>query len=151
MQAINSIMCEYFCNGFINFMLKIKSFFDYNNEYEKNDKMILKYFQQLKRLRWKNFIVLFLISIEVSKTLYHIFSKKTLVLSIIYSKCGNEDEKILKEDESIKIKNSWFDKKYITTLKIWLKKTYVKNLDWKKLFHWRNKAKWISKYEAQSF
>ena len=55
--------------------------------------------------------------------------KKTLVLSIIYSKCGNEDEKILKEDESIKIKNSWFDKKYITTLKIWLKKTYVKNLD----------------------
>ena len=69
MQAINSIMCEYFCNGFINFMLKIKSFFDYNNEYEKNDKMILKYFQQLKRLRWKNFIVLFLISIEVSKTL----------------------------------------------------------------------------------
>ena len=76
MQAINSIMCEYFCNGFINFMLKIKSFFDYNNEYEKNDKMILKYFQQLKRLRWKNIIVLFLISIEVSKTLYHIFSKK---------------------------------------------------------------------------
>ena len=51
MQAINSIMCEYFCNGFINFMLKIKSFFDYNNKYEKNDKMILKYFQQLKRLR----------------------------------------------------------------------------------------------------
>ena len=36
--------------------------------------------------------------------------KKKLVLSIIYSKFGNEDEKILKEDESVKIKNSWFDK-----------------------------------------
>ena len=27
--------------------------------------------------------------------------EKTLVLSIIYSKCGNEDEKIFKEEESI--------------------------------------------------
>ena len=28
---------------------------------------------------------------------------KTLVLSIIYSKCGNEDEKIFKEEGSIQI------------------------------------------------
>ena len=50
MQAFNSIMCEYFCNGFIDFILKGKSLLDYTNlfsfnNYEKNDKIILKYFQ----------------------------------------------------------------------------------------------------------
>ena len=49
-QANDSIMCGYFCIGFINFMLKRKSLLDYTNlfypnEYEKNDKIILKYFQ----------------------------------------------------------------------------------------------------------
>ena len=39
-----------FCFGFIDFMLKGKSLLDYSNlfshsEYEKNDKIILKYFQ----------------------------------------------------------------------------------------------------------
>ena len=48
-QAYNSIMCGYFCNGFIDFMLKSKSLLDYTNlfspnEYEKNDNTILKYF-----------------------------------------------------------------------------------------------------------
>ena len=43
-------MYEYFCIGFIDFMLKGKSLFDYNNlsapsKYENNDKIILKYFQ----------------------------------------------------------------------------------------------------------
>ena len=43
-------MCEYFCNGFIDFMLNDKGFLDYTNmfstdEYEKNDKIILEYFQ----------------------------------------------------------------------------------------------------------
>ena len=32
-----------------------------------------------------------------------IFFKKTLVLLIICSKCGNENEKIFKEEESIEI------------------------------------------------
>ena len=49
-QAYNSIMCGYFCIGFIDFMLKGKSLLDYTNlfspnDYEKNDKIILKYFQ----------------------------------------------------------------------------------------------------------
>ena len=49
-QAYNSIMCGYFCIGFIDFMLKGKSLLDYTNlfspnNYEKNDKIILKYFQ----------------------------------------------------------------------------------------------------------
>ena len=49
-QAHDSIMCGYFCIGFIDFILKGKSLLDYKhlispNDYEKNDKVILKYFQ----------------------------------------------------------------------------------------------------------
>ena len=47
--AYDSI-CRYFCVGFINFMSKGKHLLDYTNlfspnEYEKNDKIILKHFQ----------------------------------------------------------------------------------------------------------
>ena len=43
-------MSGYFCIGFIYFMLKGKSWLNYTNSfspnnYEKNDKIILKYFQ----------------------------------------------------------------------------------------------------------
>ena len=43
-------MCGYVCIGFIHFMLKSKSLLDYTNlfspnEYVKNDKIKLKYFQ----------------------------------------------------------------------------------------------------------
>ena len=53
MRAYNSIMCGYFCIGFIDFMLKGKSLLDYANlfspnDYGKNDKTIVKYFQKLK-------------------------------------------------------------------------------------------------------
>ena len=49
-QAYNSIMCRYFCIGFIGFMSKGKSLLDYinlfsPNDFEKNDKIILKFFQ----------------------------------------------------------------------------------------------------------
>ena len=49
-QAYDSIMCGYFCIGFIDSMLKGKSLLKYTNlyspnEYKKNDKIILKYFQ----------------------------------------------------------------------------------------------------------
>ena len=48
-QAYNSIMCGYFCIGFIDFMLKGKSLLEYTNlfslnEYLKNGKIISKYF-----------------------------------------------------------------------------------------------------------
>ena len=48
-QAHDSIMCGYFCIGFLEFMLKGKSLLDHSNlfspsDYEKNDKIILKYF-----------------------------------------------------------------------------------------------------------
>ena len=49
-QAYNSMMCRYFCTGFIDFMLNGKSLLEYTNlfsrnDYEKNDKIILKFFQ----------------------------------------------------------------------------------------------------------
>ena len=49
-QAYDLIMCAYFCVGFINFMLNSKSLLDYTNlfspnHYEKNDKIVLKYFR----------------------------------------------------------------------------------------------------------
>ena len=49
-QAYDSIMCRYFCIGFIDFMLKGKSLLDCKSlfspdDYEKNDKIMLKYFQ----------------------------------------------------------------------------------------------------------
>ena len=49
-QAYDSIMCGYFCIGFIDFMLKGRSLLDYKNlispnRHEKNDQIILKHFQ----------------------------------------------------------------------------------------------------------
>ena len=48
-QANNSIMCAYFCIGFIDFMLAGKTLIDYTRlfspyDYKKNDKIILSYF-----------------------------------------------------------------------------------------------------------
>ena len=49
-QAYDSLMCGYFCIGFIDFKLKGKSLLEYTNlfslnEYKKSDEIILKYFQ----------------------------------------------------------------------------------------------------------
>ena len=49
-QAYDSLMCGYFCIGFIDFKLKAKSLLEYTNlfslnEYKKSDEIILKYFQ----------------------------------------------------------------------------------------------------------
>ena len=43
-------MCGYFCIGFIDFILTVERFLDYTNlfspnNYENNDKIIVKYFQ----------------------------------------------------------------------------------------------------------
>ena len=48
-QAYDSIMCGYFCIGFICFMLKGKTLTEYTNlfspsNFKKNDDMILNYF-----------------------------------------------------------------------------------------------------------
>ena len=75
-------MCGYFCIRFIDFMLKGKRLLEYTNlfspnGYKKNDKMILKYFQQnLNKLKY---IVMFAINIEN--------------LSIVYSKRDHKYKK----------------------------------------------------------
>ena len=50
MQANNSVMCGYFCIGFIDFMLAGKKLTDYTNlfspyDFDKNDQIILSYFK----------------------------------------------------------------------------------------------------------
>ena len=48
-QACDSVMCEYFCIGFIDYMFKGKSLTDFTNlfspnDFKKNDDIILNYF-----------------------------------------------------------------------------------------------------------
>ena len=48
-QAYDSVMCGYFCTGFIDFMLKGKSLVDYTNlfpanDFKSHDSIILNYF-----------------------------------------------------------------------------------------------------------
>ena len=48
-QAYDSVMCGYFCIGFIDFMLAGKTLTDFTNlfspnNFKKNDEIILKYF-----------------------------------------------------------------------------------------------------------
>ena len=50
LQAYDSIMCGYFCIGFIDFMLDGKSLVDFTSlfsphNFKKNDKIILNYFE----------------------------------------------------------------------------------------------------------
>ena len=71
-------------------MLKGKCLLEYTNlfclnEYKKNDKTILKYFQ------WWKSIVMFAINIENLKGLY-----------TVYSKCGHEYKKHLKKMNQLK-------------------------------------------------
>ena len=77
MQTYDSIMWEYFC---IDFMLKGKSLLQYTNlfspnEYETNDKIISKYFQQnLNKLKC---IVMFVVNVQKLERLKnHIFLRR---------------------------------------------------------------------------
>ena len=49
-QPNNSIMCDYFCIGFIDFILAGKTLIDYTNlfspqDFDKNDQIIISYFK----------------------------------------------------------------------------------------------------------
>ena len=98
-------MCSYFCIGFIDFMLKDKRLLDDTNlfspnDYEKDDKMILKYFQQLKRQKLYCATCSTHRKFENPKIPY-LFEKTAL--SIVCNMCKNEDEKLFNEEESIEI------------------------------------------------
>ena len=73
-------MCGYFFIGSIDFRLKGKSLLEYiilksPNEYEKNDKIMLKNFQQnLNKL--KCLVILAINTENLKKLKYHIFLKK---------------------------------------------------------------------------
>ena len=70
-------MCGYFCIGFIDFMLKGKSLLEYTilfsrNDYEKNDRTTLKYFQwNLNKLKCTAMFAINIKNLENLK--YHIF------------------------------------------------------------------------------
>ena len=49
-QPNNSIMCDYFCIGFVDFILAGKTLIDYTNlfspqDFDKNDQIIISYFK----------------------------------------------------------------------------------------------------------
>ena len=47
-QAYHSIICEYFCIGFIDFMLKPKSLLHHTNLFSHNEKNEKKFFSMMK-------------------------------------------------------------------------------------------------------
>ena len=49
-QEYNSVMCRYFCTGFIDFMLKDKSSTDFTNLFSPSD-----FKKKQKKKRWYNF------------------------------------------------------------------------------------------------
>ena len=74
------MISEYICTGFIDFMFKGNSLLEYTNlyspnKYKKNDKILLKYFQQnLHKLKC---IVMFATNVENPKNVkHHIFLKR---------------------------------------------------------------------------
>ena len=88
-QAYHSVMCRYLYIGFIDFMLKGKSFLEYTNlfspnKYKKIMKIMKIYCNVCNKYKKSK-------KIKISYIVYHIFS-------IVYSKCGHEYEKISKEE-----------------------------------------------------
>ena len=81
-------MCRCFCTGFINFMLKGKSLLGYKILF------YAKIFSITKKVQMKKLYCVVCSKYRRFKKpkLSYIF-EKTLVLSVIYSKCKNKDEK----------------------------------------------------------
>ena len=99
-------MCGYFCIGFIDFMLKGKSLFDYANlfspnDYENNDKIIKKILIYIKKVGMRKIYCTKCKKYKEFKKLKA--SYKTLLLSNICNKCRSEAKQIFKEKESIEI------------------------------------------------
>ena len=104
-------MCGYCCIGFIDFMLKGKSFLHYTNlffpsDYKNNDKIKL-----YDKVKMKNYIALLNAWVipkdttkerKLEKPVISYILGKALVISIIFSTHKNEDWKIFTE-KSIEI------------------------------------------------
>ena len=79
--------------------MRLYKFFSSNN-YESNDKVILRYFQKVKR--WINYVALFAASMKNLKILkYYTSSKKHWFF--LCSKCGHEGKKTIEPEETITI------------------------------------------------
>ena len=109
-QAYDSIVCRYFSIGFISFMLKGKSLLGCTNlfspkKYEKNDKILSKYFHLI--------YYIIVINIKNSNILkYNVFLKKYLVF-LLFAVSVVMNIKIFEEEELIKIfKKSFFNYQY---------------------------------------
>ena len=118
-QVQNSIMLAYLSIGFNKFMLKGESLFDYTNlfspnKYKANEKIIIKYFQQLKtkNLFYEEIVEGYdekISSIKCNK--YRKFKSQknimyfdeTLVLYFVCGKYGSKDEEIFKDENSTEI------------------------------------------------
>ena len=76
-------MCGYFCIGFIDFMVQGRSLLDYKNvfsanEYEKNDKIILRWkkVKMRKDLRWNFFLCFLLYAVNFRMNIKKYLKKK---------------------------------------------------------------------------
>ena len=85
-------MCGYFCNGYIDFILKDKNLLDYTN-------LFSKIFSVTKKAKMKKIYCVICGKDRKFKNLeiLYIF-EKPLVLYIFCSKCENADVKMFKEE-----------------------------------------------------
>ena len=109
-QAFDSIICGYIFIGFIDFMLKCKSLLDYKNlfspyNYENNDEIILKNILTTKKIKKLHRLICGKYRKFDKAKISYIF-QKTLVPSILCSRCKKEDETIFTEEDSIEILKS---------------------------------------------
>ena len=104
-KACASIVCGHFCIEFIDFIWKGKKLLEYTNLFSPSEyeRMIKQYFKILK-VKIKNIYCIVCGKYKKFKNPKISYSlDKILVLSIICSKCSNENKKIFKEEESIEI------------------------------------------------
>ena len=104
-QKYDSIICGYFRIGFIDFMLKSKSLLDYTNCFLliiMRRIIFTKIFSITKKMK-KLYCVNCGKYRKFEKLQMSYLLEKTLVLSIICSKCKNDYEKFFKEEKSVEI------------------------------------------------
>ena len=102
-QAYDSTICGYFCVGFIDFMLKDKSLFDYTNLFSPNDYEKIKRRINRKGKMKKSYCVICGNYQKFEKPKISYILEKAMLFSTNCSKYENDYEKTFKEEESIEI------------------------------------------------